>query len=106
MSRLPIDSDGITSTYLTDYNEDSGIGHLETIQSGRINGKIVDEFRSDSASRNQFAQGRLAARIPITVYNSWRKEWRSNHSDKWEWTTWLTMRLNSNDYAYLRNQKL
>ena len=69
-------------------------------------GNMVEEFRRESENVNRRAAGRLAARIPLVVYNDWKNEWRTKHSDKWDWQTFLAMRVNSYDYSYLRNQKL
>lgn len=52
--------------------------------------------------RNRNAHGRLAASIPIGLYNKWRKEWRERGRDNWEWRTFLAMKLNSREWAFLK----
>ena len=54
------------------------------------------------AGRSMGRNGYLAASIPITIYHEWRKDWRKNHSDKWEWKTYLAQKLNSKDWLKLR----
>lgn len=94
-----VSGDGVKSEVI--WNNDSA----EVRTSQRVDG-IIDEFRRDSENINHKAAGRLAARIPTELFYRWRKEWRDQHSDKWEWRTWLAMRLNSPDYSHLRNQKI
>ncbi len=63
---------------------------------------IID---ANAEMRNGAGMGRngyLAARIPVTIYYEWRKDWRRNHSDKWEWKTYLAQKLNSKDWLKLR----
>lgn len=54
---------------------------------------------------NKQAHGRLAATIPTVTYLKWRKEWKERHRDKWEWDTFLAMRLNSNEWKFLRTSE-
>lgn len=79
------------------------------VQTGRANQAIVDrnkELRSLGRHPNRASHGRLAASIPITVYQGWRKEWETRHKDKWEWKTYLTMKLNSRDYSFLKTNEM
>lgn len=82
-------------------NDDS----IEVKRTQRVD-HILDGFREQSETVNRKAAGRIAARIPIETYHAWRDEWRKNHSDRWEWTTFLASRLNNPDFKKLRNQKL
>ena len=52
--------------------------------------------------KNMGRNGYVAAEIPITVFQEWRKDWRKNHSDKWEWKTYIAQKLNSRDYLKFR----
>lgn len=67
---------------------------------------IIDE---NAALRNHGGKmgrnGYLAAQIPITIYVEWRKDWKRNHSDKWEWKTYLAQKLNSKDWLKLRTME-
>ena len=40
--------------------------------------------------------------VDSVTYHNWRKEWRANHSDKWEWKTWVTMKLRDRDFSKYR----
>lgn len=51
---------------------------------------------------NRKAHGRLVASVPNVIHNEWKKEWREKYADKWEWMTFVAMKLNSRDYSYLR----
>lgn len=75
----------------------------EDIQHGPVIQAILDQNQADrSMGPNRRALGRHAGRIPLTLLDSWRKEWERKHSDKWEWKTFLVMRMNDRDYSYLR----
>ncbi len=67
---------------------------------------IIDSLRHDSEHVNRKAAGRVAARIPLSTLWEWKDEWRKKYADKWEWTTFMAMRINNPDYSKLRNQKL
>jgi hypothetical protein len=67
---------------------------------------IIDSLREQSETVNRKASGRIGARIPIETYMNWKAEWKRHHADRWEWKTFLVMRLNDADYKYLRNQTL
>lgn len=82
-------------------NDDS----IEVKRTQRVD-RIIDGFRQQSETPNRRAASRIGARVPIETYNAWRDEWRRHHADRWEWPTFLVMRLNDSDYKYLRNQKL
>ena len=68
-----------------------------------VNQAVLDQNAIDrSQGVNTMALGRHAARIPTGLRDMWRKEWQRGHADKWKWTTFLTMKLNSSDYKHLR----
>lgn len=69
-------------------------------------GNMLEHFRHQSENINRKAFGQVAARVPTLLYWRWREEWEKKHADKWEWKTYFAMKLNSGDYAKLRNQKL
>lgn len=76
---------------------------LEEFTPSKIEGIIVSEAqRLASMPQRRGSALRHAATVPISLYQKWRKEWRQHHSDKWEWKTFLAMKLNNPDYAYLR----
>ena len=64
---------------------------------------ILDQNQADrSMGHNRFARGRHAARIPLPMLHDWRQDWEKNHTDKWEWQTFLISKINSRDYSKLR----
>lgn len=69
-------------------------------------GNMLEEFRHKSEYINRKAFMRPAATIPALVRYRWREEWEKYHSDKWEWMTYLIMKINSSDYAKFRNSNL
>jgi len=84
-------------------------GELVTrdVQSGPVLEKILDanaqarnEFVLDSGDRD--AYGYLAARIPIVMWQNWRREWMEKYRQYWTWQTFEVMKLNSRDFSYLR----
>lgn len=87
-------------------NED---GELVTrdVQSGAVMDHILD---ANAQARNEFdldgpnreAVGYLAARIPIVIWQNWRREWMEKYSDAWTWQTFEVMKLNSRDFSYLK----
>lgn len=58
-------------------------------------------LRAQNGNR-QGRNGTWVADIPITLLWEWKKDWRRNHSDKWEWKTFLAQKINSRDYLKLR----
>ena len=82
-------------------NEDS----VEVKRTQRVDG-IIDEFRRQSENINRKADMRVAARVPIETYMSWKQEWKRQHADRWDWKTFLAQRINNPDFKFLRNQKL
>lgn len=79
------------------------------VMSGRNVQSILDrnhDARSLGRKPNPQAQGRLAASIPIPVYTEWRKEWRTKYRQDWTWKTYLSMKLNSRDFAYLKTNEM
>ena len=78
------------------------------VQTARANQAIIDRnqrLRALGKTPNRAAHGRIAASIPITVYQTWRKEWQTTHRDTWTWKTYLSMKLNSRDYSYLKTRE-
>ena len=76
---------------------------LEEFAPTSVDQIILDEaHRLRNTEQRKGAALRHAATVPINLYQGWRKEWRRKYSDKWEWRTYLAMKLNSPDYAYLR----
>jgi len=76
---------------------------LEEFTPTKVEKLIVDEAnRLRGLDQRRGSALRHAATVPIILYQAWRKEWREKYSDKWEWRTFLAMKLNSADYAYLR----
>lgn len=71
--------------------------HVQTILDANA------RVRNDNA-HNRKAQGRLAARIPITLWSEWRKEWRTKYRQYSTWQTFLAIKINNRDYSYLRTQ--
>jgi len=70
---------------------------------------ILDVFKEQSAQgHNPNAIGRLAASVPIHLHTQWVKEWEDKHkpSGVIELKPFLAMKINSPEYAYLRNQKI
>lgn len=45
------------------------------------------------------------ARIDMVTYTNWRKEWKKQ-SDKWEWKTFLSMKLRDRDYSKFRTSDM
>ena len=63
---------------------------------------LVDDNARIRNQGHSLRGGYLAARIPADLYAKWRKDWRTNHADKWLWKTFLAQKLNSRDWLKLR----
>ena len=75
----------------------------EDIMHGRQVQAILDQNQRDrSMGHRGHTAGRHAARIPMPMLADWYQDWERNHSDKWEWMTFLTSKINSRDYSKLR----
>src|SRR5574343_1131045 len=46
------------------------------------------------------------ASIPMTVFYKWKKEWKEHHADRWEWKTYLAMKVRDRDYDKLRTSEM
>ena len=76
------------------------------VQDGKVLDKILD---ANAQARNNFtldgertSYGYLAARIPIVIWQNWRREWMEKYRQYWTWQTFEVMKLNSRDFSYLR----
>ena len=68
----------------------------------RIESDILDEC-ARKRSLQQFGKNfQHAATIPINTYQAWKKEWREHWADKYSWSTFEVMKLNSRDNCNLR----
>lgn len=77
------------------------------IQSAEVNTHIVDSNkRMRSAMRsgvNRLQEGgKLAARIPITLFQNWRREWDTTYRNSFTWQTFLASRVNDREFDALR----
>ena len=77
------------------------------VQSAQVNTQIVDDNkRMRSAVRDNTSTlkdgSKLAARIPITLFQNWRREWESQYKDVFTWHTFLVSRVNSREFDDLR----
>lgn len=83
-------------------------GELVTrdIMSGRNVQQILDDnqrVRND-APHNKKAQGVMAARIPLPLFHTWKKEWKKVYKQDMTWHQFLIRRINDRDYGQLRTQ--
>ena len=101
MTRLLLDDkDPTTRTY---FHEEGGEFFIHEHTPGFVNQAILDQNAEDrKEGNNPLATGRHAARIPLQLRDAWRTDWEQNHSDKWKWGTFLTMKINNPDYKLLR----
>ena len=42
----------------------------------------------------------------MTLFYKWKKEWKENHADRWEWKTYLAMKVRDRDYDKLRTSEM
>ena len=81
----------------------------QDIMPGKSVQSILDtnaEKRALGRKPNSSAHGRLAASIPIPLYHEWKKQWRETYRQDWTWKTFLTMKINSRDYSYLKTNEM
>jgi len=74
-------------------------------QSAAVNQEILDscrEMRNNPEYRNPKAEGYIAARVPITLWVNWRRDWQSRYSKYWTWQTYLVMKRNSTEFSQFR----
>ena len=46
------------------------------------------------------------ARVDAITHHNWKKEWKQKYSDKWEWKTYLAMKLRDRDYSKFRTSDM
>ena len=101
MSRILFSDNGYAKTHLEFHRGELIISRSQDVA------PILDENqRIRSIQQSSKQDMRLAARVPMVDYQRWRREWRENHADKWEWQTYLTMKLNSSDYSKFRTEDM
>lgn len=73
--------------------------------------KETNQIIADSAAehRNSLIGGRktkhggfLAARVPITIWTNWRREWMEKHRDKMLWATFELTKIADRNYEQFR----
>lgn len=96
-------SDNGAVEHVVHFNDDGELYSQDVMSSDRVE-KILDANAYDRqhGERNKDAHGRLAARIPVTEWSNWRRDWAANHRDKWTWQTYLANKLADPDFALLR----
>ena len=88
---------------IVSFNDDGEMVMRDVMSSARVEAVLDGNAHlRNHGIRNPKAHGRHAARIPITMWHEWRKEWKARHSDKWTWQTYLAGKLADPDYALLR----
>ena len=84
------------------------IGENEIITTQKENvSPLLDlnqRLRNGEADRKKSL--RHVASIPLTTYYAWRKEWKKSHAYKWEWKTWMSMKLRDRDFSKLRTSDM
>lgn len=77
------------------------------IQTGDVIQVILDEcarLRQLTANMppgspaNPDATGYIAAKVPIVIWQNWRREWASKYRDYFTWQTFEVMKLNSREF--------
>ena len=75
------------------------------VQSAAVNQQILDsckEMRNSPHLRNPEAKGHIAARLPITMWVNWRREWMRFYQSYYTWQGFLLSRLNRPEFAGFR----
>ena len=92
---LSVNSGGVENWAF--YDDDTRSLYCMDVQRGHVNQRILDanedwrkaERLGDLPKR----QGRHIARIPITIWTNWRREWMSMYRDMMHWQTFELIRL-------------
>lgn len=102
--RMNLGSNGATFTELC-FEDDMAI--TREVMPGRHVQAILDSTqRLRSAPPPAKRLGSMAARVPMTLRNEWRKEWKKTRgSHGLKWGEYLVMKLNSADFKFLRAQE-
>ncbi len=81
------------------------------IQSGAVVQVILDSCKEMRTAHDNMppsmwgaedGHGYIAARVPITIWTNWRKEWQEKYRDYFTWQTFEVMKLNSREFAGFR----
>lgn len=97
MSRFSLGHNGVTET-VVHFEGDQMI--TEEVQD--VAPVLEANRRILQLEQSRHSPMRLAASIPIIVYEQWKREFREKYSDVWTWKTYLAMKLNSRDSSKLR----
>ena len=85
--------------------DEAGVLVTQDVQDGKVLDIILD---ANAQARNHFplgnpqAYGRLVGRIPIVIWQNWRREWDEKYRQYWTWHTFEVMKLNSRDFNHFK----
>lgn len=101
--RLNLGTNGITFSELC--FEDDLVVTREVMPARHVQTILDSTQRLRSEHLPEKRLGSMAARVPVTLRNEWRKEWRKTRGDHgMRWGDYLVMKINSTDFAKLRAQ--
>ena len=78
---------------------------VETRQEASENKAIIDSVKDHtmySPQKETPGGMRLAARIPLVVYDTWFKDWRARGFKDYSLETYIALKLNSSEWSLLR----
>lgn len=101
MKKINAGSDGISSSQIW-----VGSDEIRTIETMDAQPILDQNQRLRSAGVAHRKGMRHVATIDRITYHNWRKEWKQRHADKWEWKTWLAMKLRDRDYSKFRTSDM
>ncbi len=83
------------------YEHADGTATLRHVEDAEPVMEYAKMARAQGAGQGN-AHGKYVASVPATMAFKWRKDWETRYRDKWEWKTFVAMKLNSRELRDFR----
>lgn len=99
--RVQLSDNGVVQN-IVDVNDDGEIIARDHMSATRVDSILTSNHNMrNHLTPNRQAGGKLHASVPITTYETWKKEWGNKWRDVFAWETYLAAKLNDPDNALL-----
>lgn len=85
-------------------SDDGNILICRDIQSAAVNQVIIDECKklknlNSNGGPPGFGEGYIHAKIPVTIWQEWRRSWMMKFRQYMTWQTFEAMQINKREYS-------
>lgn len=101
MRKMSLGFDGISESQIWISGDE-----IHTIQTMDAQPILDQNQRVRNAGAGPKRSMHHVATIDLVTHHNWKKEWRQKYADKWEWKTYLAMKLRDRDYSKFRTSDM